>query len=550
MSSQGHWIDRVAQQVEEHVRRTKGEGAHVVCASGISPSGSIHLGNLRELMTVHLVCEELRARGHNVEHIHSWDDFDRFRKVPVGIPDSFAQQIGKPICDIPDPGGEYDSYASRHIAEFERSMDRLGIRPRYIRQSKEYRAGKYNEQIRVAMNKRLEIFDILSKYQTLQREEQESTESRREAYYPLRVYCAKCDTDNTKITAWDDASATVGYACAKCGHAESFKLQGPINAKLVWKVDWPMRWVFEGVDFEPGGEDHAAPGSSYTVGKRIAPEIFGGRAPSFTEYSFVGMAGRTKISSSAGTNATPQVALDILEPCILRWLYIRRQVKQKFDIDFGQQVVRLYDEWDAYCKNVESGKSDDADKRAWERAVTSSQGAVARTPFPVSFRLLASADDITEGNLEQMLNIVADQVSGAPQDHVQLKEQVEPRLTCAMNWSEKYVPEDERTHVQKAFDPQVWQSLSDDNKRGIGMLLEKLDENWSMEGITHLVYGVPKMLLGLPMDAPPNDQMKLVQREFFKALYQLMVKSDTGPRLPTLFLSIGKERVRQLLSPK
>ena len=96
----------------------------------------------------------------------------------------------------------------------------------------------------------------------------------------------------------------------------------------------------EGVDFEPGGEDHAAPGSSFTVGKQIAPEIFGGRAPSFTEYSFVGMAGRTKISSSAGTNATPQVALDILEPCILRWLYIRRQVKQKFDINFGQQVVR------------------------------------------------------------------------------------------------------------------------------------------------------------------------------------------------------------------
>src|ERR1700745_1081507 len=106
-TSQGHWIDRVAAQVEAHVRNTKGEGAHIVCASGISPSGSIHLGNLRELMTVHLVRDTLRARGHTVEHIHSWDDFDRFRKVPVGIPDSFAAQIGKPICDIPDPGGEY-----------------------------------------------------------------------------------------------------------------------------------------------------------------------------------------------------------------------------------------------------------------------------------------------------------------------------------------------------------------------------------------------------------------------------------------------------------
>ena len=102
--------------------------------------------------------------------------------------------------------------------------------------------------------------------------------------------------------------------------------------------------------------------------------------------------------------------------------------------------------------------------------------------------------------------------------------------------------------MQHAFNREIYATLSDDNKRAISLLLEKLDANWSMEGITHLVYGVPKMLLGLPMDAAPTDQMKLVQREFFKAMYQLMVKSDTGPRLPTLFLSIGKDRVKALLS--
>ena len=132
---------------------------------------------------------------------------------------------------------------------------------------------------------------------------------------------------------------------------------------------------------------------------------------------------------------------------------------------------------------------------------------------------------------------------------MQLKEQIEPRLACAMNWSEQYVPEDERTHVQTGvrsarFTPRSATTI----QARIALLLEKLDANWSMEGITHLVYGVPKMLLGLPMDAAPNDQMKLVQREFFKAMYQLMVKSDTGPRLPTLFLSIGKDRVKALLS--
>lgn len=82
MSGVNHWINNIADIVERRVRREKDESAKIVCASGISPSGPIHLGNLRELLTVHFVTEELKRRGWDVEHIHSWDDFDRFRKVP------------------------------------------------------------------------------------------------------------------------------------------------------------------------------------------------------------------------------------------------------------------------------------------------------------------------------------------------------------------------------------------------------------------------------------------------------------------------------------
>ena len=43
------------------------------------------MGNLREVFTTHLVAEALRARGHDVVHLHSWDDYDRLRKVPAGV---------------------------------------------------------------------------------------------------------------------------------------------------------------------------------------------------------------------------------------------------------------------------------------------------------------------------------------------------------------------------------------------------------------------------------------------------------------------------------
>src|SRR5215510_15916316 len=118
MAKSKHWTEQVADRVEQEARRRKGPGATIVCASGVSPSGPIHLGNLREVMTVHLVSEELRSRGRNVDHIHSWDDFDRLRKIPAGAPEEFGKYVGNALSDVPDPWGEYESYAIRYMTLF------------------------------------------------------------------------------------------------------------------------------------------------------------------------------------------------------------------------------------------------------------------------------------------------------------------------------------------------------------------------------------------------------------------------------------------------
>ena len=72
---------------------------------------------------------------------------------------------------------------------------------------------------------------------------------------------------------------------------------------------------------------------------------------------------------------------------------------------------------------------------------------------------------------------------------------------------------------------------------------------WSYDRLSILVYGIPKLQRGLPIDAPPTDELKLAQREWFKLLYQLLVGHDTGPRMPTLLLALGQDRVRYLLTP-
>ncbi|HET7641115.1 MAG TPA: lysine--tRNA ligase, partial [Ktedonobacteraceae bacterium] len=84
----------------------------------------------------------------------------------------------------------------------------------------------------------------------------------------------------------------------------------------------------------------------------------------------------------------------------------------------------------------------------------------------------------------------------------------------------------------------------------IRMLVQALDENWNLEALTTLVYSIPKLVRNLPAATVPNEELKQAQRSFFIAIYQLICGRETGPRIPTLLLSLGKEKVKALLSPE
>lgn len=546
--AESSWVQRAADDAIEHAHRA-GAGT-IVCASGVSPSGPIHLGNLREVMTAHFVAEEIRARGLDVVHLHSWDDYDRFRKVPAGLDESLAEHVGRPLAAVPDPYGELDSYASHFIAEFTASLRRLGVAMHEVRQSVRYPQGTYNPAVRRAMDRRGEVFDILEGFQTEGRHGAPAGE-RRAAYYPFKPYCQACGKDLTTVTGY--AGDVVSYSC-RCGHRGEMTLAdgAVISGKLVWKVDWPMRWVHEQVDFEPAGEDHHAPSSSYASGRVLVDGIFGGTAPYSFPYSFVGLAGgSSKMSGSAGGATIPATALDVLEPAVLRWLYLRRVPSQSFTIDLSPRAVqRLYDEWDQFTGRASAAGAPPADRHVYEMCVRTSAGEVEHTRRPVSFRLLASAADLTQASPGQMARLVRQHMPGdedLPGDERLLAE-LEPRLTCAVNYATRLLAPAERTTIRAGFNDEAWQQLDDQTRKGVQMLDDRLDGAWSLEGLTSLVYGIPKLLGGLAEDAPATPELKKSQRAFFAALYRLLVSADTGPRLPTLLLSIGRDRAHGLLT--
>jgi lysyl-tRNA synthetase class 1 len=547
------WVARTAGLVRaEGERRHPGEAP--TCASGISPSGPVHLGNLRELMVPHLVADEVRRGGAPCRHIMSWDDYDRLRRVPAGFPAEFAEYIGRPLTAVPDPCHQHPNWAEHFKAPLRDSLARLGVQVTEISQTQMYTSGAYTAQIVLAMRRRAEIGAILDRYRTKRAAKPEGTKPegnepdddgpQAAGYYPFRPYCAVCGRDDTTVTAFDDETTEISYTCA-CGVAIGPTPIAQVAGKLAWKVDWPMRWAYERVTFEPAGVDHSSPGSSFTVGAELVP-IFGGELPLHFAYSFVGTKGSAKMSGSAGGAPTPADALEIFEAPLVRWLYARRRPEQAITLAFDAEVGRVYDEWDALTRRVASGEADATSAATFARASGTSDGPLPVTPRPLPFRTLASVADITAGDQTQILRIVRDLTEPEP---VAALAEVQPRLDCAQAWVAGYVAPADRTQIRAEPDLARLAALTESERGALKLLTEGMTTDWSLHGLTTLLYGIPKLQLGLPITAPPTPEIKELQRAWFILLYQLLIDEVTGPRLPTLLLALGTDRVRSLLTP-
>ena len=478
-------------------------------AAGISPSGVVHFGNFRDVVTSHLVREALQEKGKKSRLIFSWDNFDRFRKVPAGIPESFVEHIGKPLSKVPDPFGELLSYAERFQKSFIEGMQKLGIEIEYRDQTELYESGVYDEAIFEALNKREKIAEILLSFMSdkAKGEKGIDPDEYRKNYYPISVYSRFTGKDATKVLSYDGAS-TITYLCVETGKEETIDLSKEHIAKLQWKVDWPMRWRHEGVVFEPGGHDHASPGSSYDIGTRMAPEIFGYEAPLFVESKFVGIQGLgSKMSGSKGGAVSPLELLEIYEPEVLKWLYFRKDPDQSFELAFNTEIYRQYDEYDAEHQNN-----------------------------AIPFRQAVGFGQVVQWQADKIKHIL----EGL--DLKYSKESIAQRLSLAKNWLEKYNPE-EVIKLNDSPNTSYFSQMDEERQAHVNRLREELEKNKeaSLAELETLVYDIPK--------SPDlsEEELKKAQRTFFKDVYNLLIGKDTGPRLGTFLWALDKEQVLNLI---
>ena len=526
-----HWADHAARRALDSIDDSG--RTEITVAAGITPSGVIHVGNFREVITVDLVARALRDQGAEVRFIYSWDDFDVFRKVPVGLPapEMLEKNLRRSVADVPDPYGEHESYAAHFISQFEGSLVPLGIAPEFIRQSQRYRAGAYAAGIRKALEEREAIRQILNRHRT---------NPLPEDWLPLAGFCDACGRDEVDF-CWP-GDWNVEYRCRNCEHEASVDLREGGNIKLPWRIDWPMRWAHEQVIFEPGGKDHSSAGGSYDTGREIVSGIYHGQAPEYVAYDFVRIKGRGgKISSSKGDVVTVQDCLDVYEPEMLRWIFASQRPGSEFQISFDADVIKLYEDYDRarrLAHEAEDGSKADKKRRIARRTFELASVSRCRiepgspAPHVPPFRGISVVVQAYDGDLDRTVSHfeALGEVHGETERGL-----CRQRAACCWRWVQNFAPEEFRYRIRTK---PVVRTVEGDHRIVLQRLVEALK---SLPG-------------GSEADLVPHmkqlcEGTELTLKTFCPLAYDLLVERDHGPKLTTLLITMGSERALPLLEP-
>ena len=532
-----------SEEIAERLIQKNPDKEEYICAAGVSPSGSVHIGNFRDIATPLFVCKALEKRGKKAKLIISWDEYDRCRKIPANVQavvgDAYDKYIGCPYVDIPDPFGCHENYARHFEEEFLNAIKPFGIKFECRYQAEMYRSGKYTPHLIEALRRRDEIFEILDSFKTkdmtkTEEERREIHDKEKAEYYPVSIFCPECHTDFTKITSINEDSTVAEFEC-RCGHKGTFNFLEDFNCKLGWKVDWAMRWMYEGVDFEPGGKDHSAPTGSYNNSKVIAKKIYNHEAPIYQGYEFIGIKGVAgKMSSSSGLNMTPELLLKLYQPEIILWLYSKTEPVKAFDFCFDDGILRQYFEFDKMYTEYISGDASDFNKALMDNCVIE-----GRTLETVPMGLLVQLGSIVDFNVP-MLETVFEKI-GTPYKYEQFKD----RLDRAKFWLEQCAP-DQVNKLRATRNFEVYDALDEKEKAAIAALYEYMaTQTYTLDELNTELYAIPKKIYPEVTD---QKELKAIQGKFFKTVYKLLIDKEQGPRLYLFLYAIEKDRFIHLLN--
>ena len=91
-----HWADHAAKLLASR-------GNQQTIASGITPSGSFHIGHLREILSAEMIHRSCLDLGLESRYIFIVDSMDPLRRVYSFLDQSYERYIGHPLAFVPAP---------------------------------------------------------------------------------------------------------------------------------------------------------------------------------------------------------------------------------------------------------------------------------------------------------------------------------------------------------------------------------------------------------------------------------------------------------------
>jgi lysyl-tRNA synthetase, class I len=507
----------------------------VIFETGYGPSGLPHLGTFGEVARTSMVRHAFQVLTDNsirTRLIAFSDDMDGLRKVPDNIPnrDQIRAHLGKPLTQIPDPFGEYPSFAAHNNARLRAFLDRFGFDYEFVSSTEAYQSGRFDN----ALMRVLERFDEVQAIMLPSlREERAAT------YSPfLPIHPRTGIVMQAPVIGHDPQAGTISWRDPGTGEEFVTPVTGG-KCKLQWKPDWAMRWHALGVDYEMAGKDLI---DSVKLSSRIA-RVLGSEPPAGFNYELFLDENGQKISKSKGNGLTIEEWLAYASPESLSLFMFQKPTAAK----------RLY--FDVIPRNVDDylGFLDAYPRQEWKERLGNPVWHIHAGAPPEPEILTYDQQRGQAVSFAMLLNLAAVSNTENPavlwgflrRYYPSASAETHPRLNSLVRYAVAYF----RDFVA----PKKRYRAADEVERGvlaeISARLAELPVNASADEIQHALYDIAR-----PVPRYQDHSAKGataarpgVSNDFFNMVYAVLLGEERGPRLGSFIALYGLEETRALI---
>jgi lysyl-tRNA synthetase, class I len=503
-----------------------GKDKTVIFETGYGPSGLPHIGTFGEVARTSMVRHafEILTKGERTSRLICFsDDMDGLRKVPTNVPNQDMLQgfLDRPLTQVPDPFGKFESFAHHNNAMLRDFLDRFGFEYEFFSATECYKSGQFD----ATLLKMLAVYDKVMAIilPTLGAERQAS-------YSPFLPVCTRTGKVlQVPMIARDPKAGTITYVDPETGkNVETLVTGGRV--KCQWKADWAMRWTALGIDYEMAGKDLI---DSVTLSSKICKTLGGTPPEGFNYELFLDDKGE-KISKSKGNGLTIEDWLTYASPESLS-LYMFQKPKSAKKLHFDV-IPRAVDEYLQFLSAYpgQQGKTR-LDNPVWHIH----GGRPPQAELPITFGLLLNLVSVSNAeNKDVLWGFVRRYSPGATPE-------ANPILDKLSNYAVRYFNDFVRpTKKYRAPD-----DVERDALVALDDALAKLPADTDADTIQNVLLDVGRAIPRYQDHAKQGPHGGPgVKLDWFQAIYEVLLGQERGPRLGTFVALFGIAETRTLIA--